>query len=243
METVSRVTTSPLRVMARWMLVPFQLAVAIGTGVALGWFSGWVSAGTLDRTSFLYLLGVSPALWVACIAALGATTRSWTFAVVFGMACALTARGVDHLAARFYLDTMVTDRSTLVAEVPFAVVAGAMFGWAGSVWRHDEGLIRATGTSLVAGVLVWDGWNFVQSDSLNGQPADLYGWALIGSAVLVVAFTRQPGTIAVATLGTLAIAWGLDRAFDSHVEFVRPLARDLLDYLRDMVRNIQDILR
>jgi hypothetical protein len=227
-----------------WALFPVLLAAAAVAGIALGWFSGWASASWDEPVSWLYLLGLSPALWVACTAGVGMTTNSWTFAALFGMTCTLTGRISEYVTTRYLTDGAAWfDVSSLAVEIPLALIAGALFGVAGSAWRHDEGIIQAIGGASIAGVLLWNGWTHVQHDLMSFDlVTERFGWSLIVAAVIVIALSGAVSNILMTIAGAALVAYGLRTLLPENVFLTSPVLSNLYTQIRDLVFRFRDVV-
>jgi hypothetical protein len=226
-----------------WALFPILLAISAIAGIALGWFSGWASASWDQPVTWLYLLGLSPALWVACTAGVGMTTNSWTFAALFGMTCTVTGRVSEYVTTNYLTEGADWfNWSKLAAEVPLALIAGAVFGVAGSAWRHDEGIIRAIGGALIAGVLLWNGWTHIQHDLMSFDlVTERFGWSLVAAAIIVVALSGAVSNVILTAGGTSIIALGLRALLPDNLYLTGPVLSDIYRQFLDVTNAFLDL--
>ncbi len=238
-----RIATAPARMAMGWALFPLLLAASAVAGIALGWFSGWASASWDQPITWLYLLGMSPALWVACTAGVGMTTNSWTFATLFGMTCTVSGRISEYITTTYLTEGgNWLDWTSLAAEIPFALIAGAVFGVAGSAWRHDEGIVRAIGGALIAGVLLWNGWTHVQHDLMSFDlVTERFGWSLIAAAVIVIALSGAAGNIVLTAAGAGIVAYGIHVVVPDNTFLTGPVLSDLYRQFLDVTNVIRDL--
>ena len=237
--------TAPARMVTGWVLFPILLALSAIVGAGLGWFSGWASTAWDDPVPWLYLLGLSPALWVLCTAGVGMTTNSWIFAALFGMTCTFVGRISAYVTTTYLVeDRRWLDWTMLTVELPLAVLAGAILGWAGSAWRHDEGIIRAVGGALIAGVLLWNGWVHLADDVTALELVTVrVGWSLVAAAAFVTILTGSLRNFVVAAAGAGAVMFFLRSQLPSNAFFTGPVLSDLATRIRDLAEWLLGLLR
>ena len=225
-----------------WALFPVLLGVSAIVGITLGWFSGWASSAWDQPVTWLYLLGLSPALWVACTAGAGMTTNSWTFAAMFGMTCTVTGRISEYITTNYLTEgANWLNWSKLAAEIPLALIAGAVFGVAGSAWRHDDGIVRAIGGALIAGVLLWNGWTHIQHDLMSFDlVTERFGWSLVAAALIVVVLSGTLTNIILTAALAGVIGYVIQVMLPENTFLTGPVLSELFRQFLDVTNAIVD---
>jgi hypothetical protein len=132
----------------RWWLPVVVLLVGVGGGVLTEWLQGepadpWAAWAN------------SVAAWCLAATAVGALAARAGLAAAAGVVTELLLVG-GYYAAQ-YVQLLPVRTGTVVGWLVAGVLAGVVFGVAGSWWRTGDRLRALAGTTLVGGVLVAEG--------------------------------------------------------------------------------------
>ena len=189
--------------------------MALGAALALGW-AGRVAvrAGTeLPHGYALSALGHAVialgAPWLAVAWAIGAAADTRARGVIGGAATLALGTG-----GWYFLTVMDGGRAAVHYAAPMtiawgavALVAGALFGLAGSAWRDGSARARAVAIAVLAGALA--GESLLLMHEWTGRAAGLVLAAELAAAVIVLVLARRrvPLLLTVALFAVAALGF------------------------------------
>lgn len=237
-----QVAMTPVRMISQWMMLPIMLLLVGVAGTSIGLFDAWAAAQWIDGESWPTAIGTSTAIWVMLPVISGLVTNSWSIAAMLGAFAMFAAQIAMPVGERmFHEDYVWISWSELLMDIPLALLAGAVLGWAGSAWRHDEGIVRAVAASAIAGSLVWTAWDVLAESWSREGYANQVAWFTLALAAIVVLLCRSLPEMLLASLGTAAVASGLRYGLDVQNETwrIRSLVNSAVDTLRDLLSGLR----
>lgn len=176
------------------------LAGAVVTGVALG-FVIQILQGSLGGSSAV--LANSGAVWAFVAFSLGLVMATARAAAAGGAICLVVASISYYVAVDWFEGITSSPRGAVVWSIA-GILAGAAFGFAGFVARHNQRQ-RRPAWALLAGVLIGEGihltW-YVGNDEL--RPAGIAELAV--AAIIAIAILRRAKSAALVAAITAAAA-------------------------------------
>jgi uncharacterized protein DUF6518 len=176
------------------------LAGAVVAGVALG-FVIQILQGSLGGSSAV--LANSGAVWAFVAFSLGLVMPTARMAAVGGAICLVVASISYYVAVDWFEGITSSPRGAVVWSIA-GILAGAAFGFAGFVARHNQ-RHRRPAWALLAGVLVGEGihltW-YVGNDEL--RPAGIAELAI--AAIIAIVILRRAKSVTLVAAITVAAA-------------------------------------
>lgn len=236
-----QVAMTPVRMVSQWMMLPIMLVLVGVAGTSIGLFDAWAAAQWIEGENWPTAIGTSTAIWILLPVIAGLVTNSWSIAATLGAFAMFAGQVAEPVGERIFHDDYVwISWSGLLTDIPLALLAGAILGWAGSAWRHDEGIVRAMAASVIAGALTWTAWDVLADTWSREGYANQIAWFTLGLAAIVVVLCRSIPEILLSIAGTTVVTAGLLFGLDVQNESWRAqeIVSELIDRLRDLVNGV-----